>query len=290
MVVPNNSRKTISQYVQRIANIFDIENLIQQSIDQDAVVKYYDDSHLGYRLLHSLDGSIHMALSSNQQFRFEDYLAQVNYISHQIKVHQATTILELGCGNGFNLIRLAEEHTTSKFTGIDITPRHIQTSVAKAKQKCLSNVHFQLQDFHHLPYPDRSFDFIFAVESICHAQDIFKVMQEIHRVLSPRGICVLFDGFRVREHSQLSPDEKMARYLIEKTLAVNESINIQLFLDQSTNQEFCMTENTDLSQEILPNLFRFHALARILLRSVQSVTWHVPFCRSISYGMRSLLT
>lgn len=256
--------RNVSDYVRRVASVYDVDTLIQQPIRPDDVVDYYVQSHVGYRLLHSLNGSIHMAVSQGEQFRFEDYLAQVRFIEGQIVAHQSQTVVELGCGNGFNLLHLANRFGEQQFTGLDITPLHIKNGMRRAKQKQLKNIDFELGDFHNLDYPAASVDMVFAIESICHAQDIFRVMSEVHRVLKPGGIMIVFDGFRVREHCLLTPDEKMARYLIEKTLAVNESQQIQSYISGSQELGFSVLEHTDLSRAILPNLERFHDLARLL--------------------------
>ena len=264
MIDNTHSTRKVSEYVQRVANVFDIEKLIGQHIETHDVVQYYEESNLAYRLLHSLDGSIHMAISSDEQFRYEDYLVQVNYIAQQLDLYPSESVLELGCGTGFNLFRLAQQCPHSEFLGIDLTPVHIQTCRKRATRDGLMNANFEVEDFQHLPYADESWDFVFAVESICHAQDMNRVLQEVHRVLVPGGIFVIFDGFRIRDHATLSEDEKTARYLIEKTLAVNKSVNIQSFISGSQMLGFKLLENTDLSQTILPNLERFHTLARIL--------------------------
>lgn len=256
-------RRDISRYIRRISAVFDVDKLIQQPVETDDVVDYYVQSNLGYRLLHSLDGSIHMAISQDERFRFEDYLAQVKYVSQQIELYHPKTTLELGCGEGFNLLRLAETFQQYQFRGLDITPIHIRNSIRKADQNNIENIEFKLADFHNLDYPTASVDMVFAVESICHARDISRVIAEVYRVLKPNGVFIIFDGFRIREHSTLSPDEKTARHLIEKTLAVNESTNIATFTSESKNLGFNIVEYTDLSLTILPNLERFHSLARI---------------------------
>ncbi len=45
-------------------------------------------------------------------------------------------------------------------------------------------------DFHNLPFADKSFNLIFS-NSVDHAFDLQKVFDEMHRVLSKRGYCVL---------------------------------------------------------------------------------------------------
>ncbi len=120
-------------------------------------------------------------------------------------------------------------------------------------------------DFHHLPYPENSFDYIFEFESVCHAINIRQVLQNVHKVLREGGQFTLFDGFRVLPMDQLDNNQKTARFLIEKTLGINEGIYIEDFRQISTEVGFKVLECEDLSTNILPNLKRFESILNFFL-------------------------
>lgn len=48
-------------------------------------------------------------------------------------------------------------------------------------------------DFMKLPFPDNTFDAVFAIESTCHAPDRSGVYGEIMRVLKPGGTFACYE-------------------------------------------------------------------------------------------------
>lgn len=52
-------------------------------------------------------------------------------------------VLELGCGQGFTLLSLAQLYPDSEFLGIDLSVRHIENAKCMAEEAGLSNVRFE---------------------------------------------------------------------------------------------------------------------------------------------------
>ncbi len=92
-------------------------------------------------------------------------------------------ILDLGCGSGESGVYFAKQG--AEVSACDISPQFIEV----AKQ--LANHHSVSLDTvvcpaETLPYPDDSFDIVFA-NGVLHHVDIPLAMEEIRRVLKPRG-------------------------------------------------------------------------------------------------------
>lgn len=74
---------------------------------------------------------------------------------------QECTVLELGCGNGSNLLAHAFTNPGSEFVGIDISGRHIDAANTSASELGLSNVRFEKIDIVELSGGDLgTFDYI----------------------------------------------------------------------------------------------------------------------------------
>jgi SAM-dependent methyltransferase len=157
-----------------------------------------------------------------------------------VKELSANAILELGSGKGFNVAYLARTNPQVQLVGIDLTPSHL--SIASRNYGKLQNLHFQLGDFHSLPFGDEEFDLIFEVEAVCHAHDPEQVFREAYRVMRPGGRFVLFDGFR--------------------SMAVKQFPPVEHWLSLARAAGFDVLDTQDLSDAILPNLERFQFLAR----------------------------
>jgi len=88
-------------------------------------------------------------------------------------------VLEVGCGTGLVLARVAKVARTAK--GIDLSPGML----AKAKERGLD---VQVGSATELPFPDRSFDLTYSFKVLAHVPDIDRALSEMTRVTRPDGI------------------------------------------------------------------------------------------------------
>lgn len=244
--------------MQRIHDVFDVQAIVSEDLSLQDTETYYHQSNLGYLFFHSWQGAVHMALSEGDTFNPADYARQVQCIADDIRQQPTQVILELGMGKGFNLHYLAEMLTDHTLYGLDYTTLHARQS--KSRLHNSNNVHIMRADFHHVPLANNSIDYVFELESVCHALDVKQVLEAVYRVLRPNGIFTLFDGFRVVPMDVLTPQYQTARHLVEKPLGVHEGTNIHDFLQHAQNAGFEVTAIKDLSIQILPNLKRLQAL------------------------------
>ncbi|MEM9455503.1 MAG: methyltransferase domain-containing protein [Myxococcota bacterium] len=111
------------------------------------------------------------------------------------KIRSGQKILDVGCGFGGTILLLNERHDNIDVTGLNIDPRQIEwaqkTVVPKARES--NTIQFQAGDACELPYPDASFDRIYAIECIFHFPSRRKFLSEARRVLKPGGRLVFSD-------------------------------------------------------------------------------------------------
>ncbi len=93
--------------------------------------------------------------------------------------------LEVGCGTG---------HWTEFFinngfeiTGIDISENMINI----ARKKNLKDAKFEIINIEDAPYPDNSFDNIFAITSLEFVDNRQKAIEQIYRILKPGGYLLI---------------------------------------------------------------------------------------------------
>ncbi len=254
----------LPRYLAKIGKVFDINELLNQNFSSNEIVNYYETSALGYNLFHSKD-SLHMALNSDGKFDSEGYYGQAAIIQEELQPLQPQNVLELASGKGFNSKYLAEHNPTDvQFIGVDLTPLHVET--AQKRSTHIPNLTFELGDFHQLRFDNEQFDLVFIIESLCHATDMKLALSEIHRVLKPGGRLVVIDGFRKAPLETFDPDLQTAAILVEKAMAVPEGsvIDDWVALAQKTNYE--IIDLKDIAQNIMPNLLRFHLLAKAFFK------------------------
>lgn len=88
-------------------------------------------------------------------------------------------VLEVGSRQAINqndLADLRSLHPTSKYTGLDMQEGPGVDVVASANE---------------IPFPDNTFDLIYCLETLEHAEKPWLVCSEIQRVLKPNGVAVI---------------------------------------------------------------------------------------------------
>jgi len=77
--------------------------------------------------------------------------------------------------------------------GIDIEASQIAAARARAVERDLTNVQFQVGNIYELPFAADSFDGVFAHTVLQHLSDPLRALGEMRRVLRPHGIIGLRD-------------------------------------------------------------------------------------------------
>jgi SAM-dependent methyltransferase len=117
-------------------------------------------------------------------------------------------VLEVGCGPGRLSIRLARDHALD-VTGLDLDAAMIDRARANADRSNGDDRQpsFVVGDVASLAFPDGSFDLVVSTLSMHHWTDVAAGLNEIGRVLRPRGRALVWDFRRGRMplHGQL-PD------------------------------------------------------------------------------------
>jgi 2-polyprenyl-3-methyl-5-hydroxy-6-metoxy-1,4-benzoquinol methylase len=111
-------------------------------------------------------------------------------------------ILEAGTGKGYFALALAKQGYP--FVTFDISAE--EQHFAKLNLACYCYDHladFRIENAERTSFVDQSFDIIFSVNLIHHLQNPYRVIEELIRILSPKGKLVLADfteeGFKVME-------------------------------------------------------------------------------------------
>ncbi len=98
-------------------------------------------------------------------------------------------MLDVGCGRGRILNRLAELYPNSQFIGLDLSPEAIDYARDEALMKRLNNVEFVVADlstFDEIAEPE-AFDCITTFDAIHDQAKPLNVLKGIHRSLKSAG-------------------------------------------------------------------------------------------------------
>src|SRR5215467_5843278 len=112
-------------------------------------------------------------------------------LSH-ISIKPNFTILDVGCGGGRTIFKLAARAANGKVCGIDYSAASVAFSQKlNALSIAAGRVHIEQASVSQLPFPDNTFDIVTAVETHFWWPDLPTDLCEVLRVLKPGGTLVV---------------------------------------------------------------------------------------------------
>ena len=114
-------------------------------------------------------------------------------IVRELMPREAAQILDLGCGPGDVMIRLARTCPSLKITAVDGSPAMIQLAQTAIEESGLSMTITALQGYvPGLPLPVGHFDAVLSKDFLHHLPDPMSLWHEVRRLIKPGGfICVM---------------------------------------------------------------------------------------------------
>ena len=102
------------------------------------------------------------------------------------------TLLDIGCGGGRTIARLAQAAPEGRVYGVDYSAESVATARStNARAIGEGRVHIEQANVAQLPFADAMFDVVTAVETHYYWPDLAANVHEILRVLKPGGRLVL---------------------------------------------------------------------------------------------------
>lgn len=103
-------------------------------------------------------------------------------------------VLDVGCGTGAAVLRLAAIAPAGRACGIDISPEMIARARRKVPPGWADRVEFRCAPSDALPYGDATFDHVLCTNSFHHYPDPLRALGEMARVLVPGGQVVILEN------------------------------------------------------------------------------------------------
>ncbi|MEN1680613.1 MAG: methyltransferase domain-containing protein [Planctomycetota bacterium] len=243
-----------------VDQFFDAEAILQRPLGLAGIEDYYRQSDRGYRLFHSREGALHIALGCDGHNDTSGYSRQAEVFAEHLDATKARHAVELGCGMGYNVRWLAKQRPGVTFLGIDLTEDHIRH--AKKQAAGLANAQFVAGNYESMTYSENAFDAALAVETLCQTPHLDTALAEAARVLRPGARLVVIDCFRAAPLETLDAPLQRAARLVERTTAVEGFRCVGDWIETAGRAGLQLVETRDLSAETSDNLARLHRLAK----------------------------
>ncbi len=166
---------------------------------QSKIIDYYNETRFDYNVAWSTNKnlSIHFGFYDQNANRHEEAVLNTNrFMADRVGVKKGQRILDAGCGVGGAAFWLAA-NKGAFVTGITPVAHQVQVcNEMAAKLGLQGNTEFVEADYLAIPFPDDSFDVVWACESVCHAENKIAFYEEAFRVLKPGGRLVMAEYMR----------------------------------------------------------------------------------------------
>lgn len=100
---------------------------------------------------------------------------------------QGETILDIGCGSGHLLYQFRLRF--KRLVGLEYSSHRLEQAKINLEDFCFIPIHGTAEDLS--PLESNSVDQIVSADTIEHIPDIYRAIQELHRVLRPGGVLVV---------------------------------------------------------------------------------------------------
>lgn len=185
----------------------------------------------------------HLALSTNVSEDLEKFVRFMERESGKTKLNVTTSVADLGCGNGRNLIWLAENFGVHGW-GCDISGSAVSLAKARAKEGGL-HLNFETRSIAPpIPLPDSSQTIVLDMMTshFLNAAQRAEFIEECYRILKPGGF-LFYKTFLLDEDKHAErmlkefPTEEVNTY-IHPEIGVPEHVSTEEEIDETYGRRF----------------------------------------------------
>lgn len=206
--------KEVKKKVTAYNDIFDETDYSKRTTQaQNATDKFYDLVTEFYE--RGWGQSFHFA----PRFTGEDFHASIvrheHFLASKLGLSPKDKVLDVGCGvmgPARNIARLSG----AKITGLTINHHQIGRCNKLNNASTVGHLLDVKQgDFMNIPYPDNTFDKMYAIEALCHAPSVVDVYKQILRKLKPGGRACFYEWAMTDKYVPSNPEHVKIKEMIE---------------------------------------------------------------------------
>lgn len=225
------------------------------------VVTYYDQCEVDYRWLWHLDdnAAMHYGYWNEDTRHLREALKNMNqYVIDKLDIQQGQRILDAGCGVGGTSIYVSSKYDVAVH-GITLSQNQVEKAIDKSSRALLiGKTHFSVQDYCNTSFKNSSFDGIYGMESICHANEKADFLKEAYRLLKPEGTLVVGDFFKTPTVDNPKNAELISKWA--DTWAIPDFADTMDFIQKAEKAGLTLIENNLITEKIKKSAKRLHMM------------------------------
>lgn len=224
----------------------------------DNVVKYYDASVIEYKILwlRKRSMAMHFGYYDGQDTSHDDAVIKLNQkLSKLVDIKPSDKVLDAGCGYGGTALWMSE-NIGCQTVGVTLVPYQVKMATKLADERGLSKkTKFLLRDFSNTNLAANSFDVIVGIESIVHAADKDKFVEEAFRLLRPGGRLLISEYILNDSFTDADKKDASVRRWLDGW-AMPSLLSAKQYSDIMKKHGFSSVTVEDWTPHILPSLNR----------------------------------
>ncbi|MCT7950613.1 class I SAM-dependent methyltransferase [Ancylothrix sp. C2] len=228
------------------------------------IAEYYDvtlGSYQKHWYKSSNSYSLHYGLwEQDTKTLHEAFINTNKFMAETGNIKAYDVVLDAGCGVGGSSIWLAK-NIGCKVIGITLSQKQQQEATKLAKENGVEKLtEFYRKDFTNTGFADSSFDVVWGLESVCHANVKLEFLKEAYRLLKNDGRVLVCDGFRKRQPQ--TPEEEINLHKFEEGLALPATSLIPEFHKDLEIAGFQNINFWDKTEQVTPSSQKLYNMCR----------------------------
>lgn len=171
-----------------------------------------------------------------------------HFLAARLGMTEKDTVLDVGCGimgPARNIVRISGSH----ITGITINQYQVDRAKELNAQSSVGHLLDVVQgDYMDIPFPDNTFDKMYAIESLCHAPDLLGVYKQILKKLKPGGKAAFYQWAMNDKYDPKKPEHVKIKEQIEYGNSICRLYTVEEIDDVLNAAGFDIEYTKDLTQ------------------------------------------
>jgi MPBQ/MSBQ methyltransferase len=255
------NRRSPTHYTAKLTTVQGDEAKASHMADHvEEIISYYTEAGPDYSVW-SRRFNMHFGMyrKGMNPFKLEAMLERMNLeVISLLRLQPACPqlVLDMGCGLGATARYAASKFSNLRVIGITLVPLQARRATQLTEAGCVSErVTIVAGDYTATPFPDATFDGVYALESSCYAPGHSKelLLREMHRVLKPGGRFVVADAF-LKTMRTMNPVTRRCYRTLCKYWALEEWGEIHQFVACAEKLGFTGIQAENISSNVTPSV------------------------------------
>lgn len=164
---------------------------VSAGVENDIVARFKDGKGLHY---HHYDRFHEVMAEDSEQSVVSALIEHILPLAPGIveRLEQGIDVIDVGCGAGRALLRLAEHFPKSSFTGVDLCADAFAPAIETIRVKSLANLAFKQLDIAGVETLG-AYDLVLAFDAVHDQKDPQGMLETVRRSLKPDGVFLMVD-------------------------------------------------------------------------------------------------